>query len=182
MERFWTRGSLLVATPRLDDPNFARTVILMLEHNEEGALGLVLNRPSELAVVDVVPEWADQVADPEVVFGGGPVQPGSAFVLGERPTPASTSSFAVVFEHIGVVDPFDDPPHDLGRVRVFTGYAGWSSGQLEGELAEDAWWVLTAEPEDVFVTHPDELWHAVLGRQVGTLRWFANYPDDPAAN
>lgn len=182
VERFWTRGSLLVATPRLDDPNFTRTVIVMLEHSEEGALGLVLNRPTDLPVVDAVPEWADQVADPEVVFGGGPVQPGAAFVLGERPVAERTDGFELVFEQIGVVDPYGEAPHDVGRVRVFSGYAGWSAGQLEGEIAEDAWWVLPAEPEDVFAPRPEDLWFDVLARQPGRLRWYANYPDDPAVN
>jgi putative transcriptional regulator len=182
VERYSTRGSLLVATPRLSDPNFHRTVLLMLEHGEEGALGLVLNRPSELPVVDAVPEWADQAADPEVVFGGGPVQPGAAFVLGERPDARSSEGFAVVFEHIGVLDLHGDVPHDVGRIRVFSGYAGWSGGQLEAELAEDAWWVLDSEPEDVLGDDPDELWFRVLRRQPGKLAWYANYPDDPADN
>lgn len=180
--RSWTQGSLLVATPNLTDPNFERTVILMLEHTEDGALGLVLNRPSELAVHEAVPEWADQAADPELVFTGGPVQPGAAFVLGERPDGRRAEGFAVVFEQIGVVDLHGPVPHDVGRVRVFSGYAGWSPGQLEGELAEDAWWIVDAEPEDVFADDPDDLWRAVLARQAGTLAWFANYPDDPANN
>lgn len=178
----WTQGSLFVATPLLTDPNFERTVILMLEHTEEGALGLVLNRPSELTVADAMPEWADQCADPEVVFGGGPVQPGAALVLGERPDSRRTEAFSVVFEQIGVIDLQDQAPHDIGRVRVFSGYAGWSPGQVEAELAEDAWWVLDAAPEDVFAEDPDELWRTVLRRQGGRLAWFANYPDDPANN
>jgi putative transcriptional regulator len=178
----WTKGALLVATPRLQDPNFDRAVILMLEHTEDGALGVVLNRPSELTVVEAMPEWADNCADPDVVFGGGPVQPGAAFVVGERPDSRRVDSFAIVFEQIGVIDLSADAPHDVGRVRVFSGYAGWSPGQLEGELAEDAWWVVDAEPEDVFVDDPDDLWAQVLRRQSGKLAWFANYPDDPSSN
>ncbi len=154
----------------------------MLEHGDDGALGLVLNRPSDLPVVDAVPEWADQAADPEVVFGGGPVQPGAAFVLGERPDERSSEGFAVVFEHIGVIDLHGEVPHDIGRIRVFSGYAGWSAGQLEAELAEDAWWVLSADPEDVLCDEPDELWFRVLRRQTGKLAWYANFPDDPAIN
>jgi putative transcriptional regulator len=178
----WIHGNLLVATPLLVDPNFERTVILMLEHSAEGALGVVLNRPSELAVAEAMPEWADQCADPEVVFGGGPVQPGAAFVVGERPDAKVAAGFAVVFEQIGVVDLQSATPHDVGRVRVFSGFAGWSPGQLEGELAEAAWWVVEPEPEDVFADDPDELWRTVLHRQPSRLAWFADYPDDPANN
>ena len=182
MSRSWTRGALLVATPLLTDPHFERTVILMLEHTEEGALGLVLNRPSELPAVSALPEWADRAADPEVVFGGGPVQPGAAFVLSERPDTRRVDGFAAVFEQVGVVDLGGVVPHDLGRTRVFSGYAGWSPGQLEGELAEDAWWVVDADPEDVFFAVPDDLWRTVLRRQTDRLSWFADYPDDPANN
>lgn len=176
------QGRLLVATPRLTDPNFERSVILMLEHTDAGALGLVLNRPSELRVHEAMPEWADQCADPDVVFGGGPVQPGAAFVIGERPDARSVDGFAVVFEQIGIVDLTSPTPHDVGRVRVFSGYAGWSSLQLEGELLEDAWWVLEPEPEDVFVADPEELWYSVLARQPSKLSWFAQFPDDPSYN
>ncbi len=182
MVRRWTRGSLLVATPLLTDPNFARTVLLMLEHTDEGALGLVLNRPSAMTIADAVPEWVDRAADPSLVFGGGPVQPGAAFVLGERPDPEPATGFAPVIEQIGVVDLQADPPYDLGRVRVFSGYAGWTPGQLEGELAEEAWWVVGADPEDVFCDDPDDLWHDVLARQRGKLSWFANFPDDASDN
>ena len=182
-----TKGRLLVATPLLTDPNFDRTVVLMLEDNEEGALGLVLNRPSELEVEDPLPDWADLSAPPGVVFVGGPVSRSSVIALarvtdGPEPTDDTWTS---VLGPIGVLDLTADAAllHAvIDDVRVFAGYAGWGSDQLRAEIAEGAWFVLDALPSDATTDDPDDLWREVLRRQPDPLRMFANYPPDPALN
>ncbi len=177
-------GKLLVATPELGDPNFWRSVVFMVEHDdEEGALGLVLNRPSDIPVREHLPSWADVATDPCVVFVGGPVTPDVAIGLVERPgDPPET--WAPVLEDVGLADLASDP-ETLGgvrRCRVFAGYAGWVPGQLEMEVAVNSWFVLDAKRSDVFSPDPQRLWRDVLGRQDSRLSWFANYPVDPRLN
>ena len=170
------RGQLLLAGPYLHDPNFFRTVVLVLEHGpEEGALGVVLNRPTDLSVRDALPAWADAVSRPDAVFLGGPVSPGTALALGRGP------QFETIVGDVGVVD-LESAASEWTDVRVFSGYAGWSPGQLESELAQDAWFVLPASPEDLCTTAPDDLWSTVLARQRGPLSLLARYPDEPAFN
>ena len=182
-----TKGRLLVATPLLTDPNFERTVVLMLEDNDEGALGLVLNRPSELEVEEPLPDWADLSAPPPVVFVGGPVSRSSVIALarvGDGPQPTE-DAWTSVLGPIGVLDLTADAAlmHAvIDGVRVFAGYAGWGSDQLNGEIAEGAWFVVDALPTDATTDEPDELWRSVLARQPDRLRLFANYPPDPAVN
>ena len=182
-----TKGRLLVATPLLTDPNFERTVVLMLEDNDEGALGLVLNRPSELEVEEPLPDWADLSAPPPVVFVGGPVSRSSVIALArvaEGPEPTE-DTWTSVLGPIGVLDLTADASlmHAVvDGVRVFAGYAGWGSDQLKAEIAEGAWFVVDALPSDATTEEPDELWRAVLRRQDDNLRLFANYPPDPAVN
>jgi putative transcriptional regulator len=182
------RGRLLVASPDLGDPNFARTVVLVLEHNKEGALGLVLNRPTDATLSDPLPAWAELAAEPAVVFVGGPVQPEAAIGLGRRvePHPAGDAEgFASLFGDLGTVD-LERPPADVSpsvdRVRVFAGYSGWGPGQLEGELAADGWFVVDAKQSDPWARNADELWRDVLRRQRGPLQVFAGFPDDPTQN
>jgi putative transcriptional regulator len=165
----------LLAGPRLLDPNFFRAVVLVLEHGDDGALGVVLNRPSELTVHDALPEWSANVSEPEVVFVGGPVSPGTALALGRGP-----QADAVVGD-VGIVD-LDTLAGTWRDVRVFSGYSGWGPGQLESELVDDAWFVLEARADDVCSAAPDELWSAVLSRQPGPLSRLARYPDEPAFN
>jgi putative transcriptional regulator len=184
-ERAWTRGRLLVATPVLVDSNFDRTVVLMLEHSEDGALGLVLNRPLDVDLLDTLPEWSPVCADPQTVFGGGPVQPEAAFCLAQvrRPTPGD--AWTSVLGDVGVADLGRGPsdvPGGVVAARIFAGYAGWSPAQLEGELAQGAWWVVDAVPDDVMTDAPGGLWRRVLRRQRAPLSWVANYPDDPNDN
>ncbi len=158
---------LLVAHPQLLDPNFARTVIYMIEHSTDGAVGVVLNRPSDLAVRDVLPDLP--ILDPDLVFVGGPVTPEIAVGLAPgRPDPE-------------LVDIDTDEGRDTVR-RVFSGYAGWISGQLEAEIDEGAWFVVDAHPGDVFDSHPSELWERVLRRQDSTISVWATYPPDPHLN
>lgn len=178
------RGRLLVATPPLVDPNFDRTVVLMLEHGEEGALGIVLNRPSDTALAEVLPEWHEHASAPGVIFGGGPVAPEAVIALARGGTD-ETEGWLPVLGAVGTVDVGRDPaelgPH-LDALRVFVGYAGWGAGQLEAELEQDAWFVVSADPGDPFSPHPDRLWRDVLRRQRGRVAMFANHPDDPTVN
>jgi putative transcriptional regulator len=162
-------GRLLVATPLLGDPNFERTVVLVLAHGDEGALGVVLNRPTATRADELVPGWGERAAEPAVMFLGGPV--GQNGVIGLHP--GGTIDLNVPPEES------DDVPE---RLRLFAGSAGWSGGQLEDELGEGAWWVLDAEPDDAFSASPSTLWSRVLRRQRGTTAWFAVYPPDPLVN
>jgi len=177
------RGQLLIATPTLTDPNFARSVVLIAEHSEDGAMGLVLNRPLGVLVADAVEPLAALVDADAAVYQGGPVEPQAVLALAEFTDPSDAVSLA--FDEIGFVS--SDPDVETLRAavrqaRVFAGYAGWSPGQLEEELAEDAWIVEPARGADVFTDDADELWANVLRRRgaVGTM--LAMMPQDPSVN
>jgi putative transcriptional regulator len=185
-------GRLLVATPVLGDPNFRRTVVLVVEHEpEQGTLGVVLNRPTKVPVGQVLEPWTELATDPSVVFTGGPVSPNSALALahvpgtdepvGWHPLDAAAPSVA----RVGLVD-LDAPPGLLAAsivsLRVYAGYAGWGAGQLQTEIDEGAWYVVPAETSDPFSAEPGRLWPAVLRRQGGELAYVATYPDDPGLN
>ena len=178
------KGRLLVATPILGDANFDHTVILLLEHNEDGALGLVLNRPSGLEVGEPLPEWSPYTGDPDVVFIGGPVSRSSVIALASVEGEAPAASWEQVLGPVGVVDLSHDPDAmgTVTAVRVFAGYAGWGPGQLEMEIGEGAWYVVAAEPADVFTDAPERLWRRVLARQPGELARVALVPEDPSLN
>ena len=175
------RGQLLVATPDLRDPNFSRTVVLMLEHNAEGALGVVLNRPIDLSVAEVLPDWADLSSAPACLFVGGPVAPTAVIGLGRGDGPV----FQPLFAGLGTLDLDLDPatyaPTMLG-LRVFVGYSGWSPGQLDAERAAGGWLVLDLVADDPFSADPSRLWHQVLRRQGGRIAMFASAPEDPSTN
>lgn len=179
-----TRGSLLVASPAMTDPDFAFTVVFMLEHNEEGALGVVLTRPSELPVAELFDQWSPHAAAPAVVHRGGPVSPSSVISLGVANGAASPSAFNTVAGGIGTIDLEADPSDIAGLqgIRAFGGYAGWSSGQLEAELHEDAWLVLDATDHDILHPDPAELWWEVVGRQPGPTSLLQHYPEEPWLN
>lgn len=171
-------GRLLVASPVLSDPNFSRTVVLLLQHDEEGAVGVVLNRPSESPVSDHLPAWAEVVTEPGVVFVGGPCEPAVAIGL----TDGDRVREPVGPPGLGVVD-LEADPEPGRRVRIFSGYAGWGPDQLEDELEEGAWVVVDAEPDDALSTRPEGLWRAVLARQPRReLKLLASYPPDPSLN
>ncbi len=184
-------GQLLVAVPgTLEDPNFRRTVVLVLEHGSQGALGVVLNRPSNTPVDDPFPGWDRAATAPGVIFVGGPVQQSMIIALA-RPRDGAEldGSWQVLLDEPGArlatVDlrrhPIDVAPA-LDKVRVFAGYAGWSPDQLESEIALGAWWVVAPEPQDPFTPEPERLWREVLRRQGGRLALFALCPDDPSMN
>ncbi|WP_165989429.1 YqgE/AlgH family protein [Streptomyces sp. YIM 98790] len=177
-------GRLLVATPALADPNFLRAVVLMLDHDGDGALGVILNRPTPVGVAEVLEPWADLAGEPGVVFQGGPVALDAALALAVAPG-ESPLGWRRVHGSIGLVD-LEAPPEvlaaEVGSLRVFAGYAGWGSGQLERELDEGAWYVVDSEPGDVSAPDPERLWRAVLRRQRSNLALLATYPDDPSLN
>ena len=180
----WRKGRLLVAAPRLIDPNFHRTVVLMLEHTEEGAVGVVLNRPSELSSQETLPgEFAAALADGELIFEGGPVEPESIILLADFLDPPDPAGLAV--GTIGVVDPSTDflTLRDRTRaIRAFGGYAGWAGGQLEEELNDEAWIDAVCLASDVFTESPETLWSEVLDRKGGNFRLVARMPLDPSLN
>jgi putative transcriptional regulator len=178
-------GKLLVASPLLDDPNFRRTVVFICAHSGDGAFGLVLNRPGQAEVSDHLPRWLDMVSRPSVIFLGGPVEQAAAFGLASLRRESAIEGWMPVEDRVGLVDLSRDEAElapELTAMRVFTGYAGWGAGQLEGELQAEAWFVVSAEHADLFAEHPAELWRAVLRRQPGKLAMFAYFPDDPSAN
>lgn len=179
-----TRGRLLVAAPSLSDPNFRQSVLFVLEHNSEGALGVVLNRPSELAVASAIEDWGRAVSKPRVVFVGGPVSQSSVIALASVALDDVDETWAQVIGRVGTVD-LERKPAEVGgldEVRIFAGYAAWAPGQLEAELAEDAWFVLDFHPSDPFSNDPNELWWQVFDRQESELRRLRFYPRNPSDN
>jgi putative transcriptional regulator len=161
------------------DPNFFKTVVFVLQHDSEGAVGVVLNRPSEELVESHLPEWARRLEDPPLVFVGGPVDPAVAIGVVRSDRSAEPTALGGV----GMVDLAGDPAAGPpGPVRVFSGYAGWGAGQLEAELEEGAWLVVRAEPDDIFTRDPALLWSMVLRRQGGRIAMLATYPLDPSMN
>jgi putative transcriptional regulator len=176
------RGRLLLASPALLDPNFRRAVVLIVEHDDDGAVGLVLNRPSETEVDEAVPALSDLVEPGSPVSVGGPVQPNAVCVLAEWEDRDAAGS--IVFEDIGLMPAESDPAQvatSTRRARVFAGYAGWSAGQLEDELDEPSWIVARAQVEDVFDATAD-LWASVLRRKGGQFTLLATMPEDPSLN
>jgi putative transcriptional regulator len=177
------RGQLLVATPALQDPNFFRTVVLIVEHNEEGAMGIVLNREADTEVEEAVPDLVDVPGIEETMHVGGPVQPHTVILVAEFSDPEAETPLVV--GSVGVVGAetdLDDLPATIIRGRAFAGYAGWGPGQLEGEIAEEAWFTVRPLPEDLLADDPDELWSAVLARKGGWHRVVARMPTDPSLN
>ena len=177
------KGQLLLASPALFDPNFRRSVVLVTEHNEEGAAGLVLNRRSETAVADAVPDLQRLVGDEELVYVGGPVQQESVLVLAEFEEPDEAAMLVV--DNIGFVPADGDFGLLAGatrRARVFAAYAGWGPGQLEAELEESAWIVAEGGGLDLFPEPGTDLWGSVLRGKGGVYRVVALMPEDPSAN
>ncbi len=192
-------GRVLVATPGLRDPNFARTVVLVLEHDRGGTLGIVLNRPLDVTIVDVLPDWTDAVSAPEQLFGGGPVSSEAALAVGLLTSAAFDGAAEVtdpedhaglvgwrtVFGRVGLVD-LDAPVallnDALSGLRIFAGYAGWSPGQVELEIETGSWVVLDGEDGDLTTREPDALWSQVLRRQRGDIRLLSTCPPDPSRN
>jgi putative transcriptional regulator len=184
-------GRLLAATPLLGDPNFRRTVVLIVEDDkDEGTLGVVLNRPTEVPLDQVLESWTSLVSGPPVVFRGGPISPNSALALAMPQGSAEPLGWrslpgVALKSRIGLVD-LGAPPElladGISSMRVFAGYAGWGAGQLRDEIEEGAWYVLPGNPDDAFAAEPERLWEQVLRRQGGELALVATYPEDPIWN
>jgi putative transcriptional regulator len=177
------RGQLLVAGPALLDPNFWRTVVLVVEHSEEGALGLVLNRPSETSVGEAVPQLAELLDPQERLFIGGPVQPSAVIVLARFED--ATDAALLAFDDVGVLGTgpsTDERPAGVRAGRAFLGHAGWGPGQLDGELERGDWILEPARREDAFAAKPRELWPQVLTRKGGSYALVARMPADPSMN
>lgn len=169
-------GKLLVATPQLLDPNFYRTVVLMLQHDEEGTVGVVLNRPSQERVDEHLPEWAEAAVEPGLIHYGGPVEPEVAIGLAVTPVGLTTG-----VPGLSLVDLGKPPDAEVSSVRIYSGYAGWGTGQLEDELAIGSWYLVQASPDDPF-DDPSRLWRRVLRRQPGFLALVSTFPDDVRMN
>lgn len=169
-------GQLLVATPLIVDPNFSRTVVYLFG-DDDGPAGVVLNRPSELPVTEVLPGWDRVAASPPVVHYGGPVAVEHAIALG------SGEHREMVAPGLGLID-LEADPDTLApdSARIFAGYAGWSASQLEHEIAEHSWFVLPGTVFDVLDPEPQTLWRRVLARQPDDVKRFATYPEDPGLN
>ena len=177
------KGRLLVATPALFDPNFRRTVVLIGEHGDEGAMGLVLNRPSEVTVGEAVPPLATMAGSDARVYVGGPVQPEAVLVLAEFADPSAAATMVVgAVGFASSEGELEDMADVVRRARVFAGYSGWGPGQLEAELEEDSWLVEPAEGVDLFPEPDDDLFGSVLRRKGGTYRVLALMPEDPSSN
>ena len=182
-----TKGRLLLATPPLDDPNFDRTVIFVLEHHDDGAIGIVLNRVADESLDEPLDRWIDLQHPPSSVFVGGPVETSALIGLAQAKAAVADDHdhLSPVVGDIVSADLTADPAivaADVVGVRVFRGYAGWGPGQLEAEVDAGAWLVFDAETSDVFSDDPEELWRDVLRRQPGRLAWLANAPDDLSLN
>lgn len=180
----FVRGQLLVATPIIDAGVFRRSVIYVLDHDDSGALGVVVNHPLTSDVADILPDWVPSVNAPASVFEGGPVATDSALAVGVVRDANQTTGWQQVIGRIGLVDlegPAPEPGTFIG-IRVFAGYAGWSPGQLEEEISEGSWVVVDAEDEDLLSASPDRLWHKVLRRQESDIRFMSTYPSDPEMN
>jgi len=169
-------GSLLVATPVLFDPNFYRTVVLLLQHDEDGCVGVVLNRPSDEPVAEHLPEWAGLVPEPGTVYFGGPVDPAVAIGLS-----LAGDGLPTGVPGLNLVDLTATPGESTNPVRIYSGYSGWGSDQLEAEIATGSWYVVTASPDDPFDADEGQ-WRRILRRQSNFLSVVSTFPDDPDLN
>lgn len=181
-------GTLLVADPKLQDDNFRRTVVFVIHHHEEGTLGVVLNRPSEIPVHDVLPKWGEHASEPQSLFVGGPVEQRTAICLAALRTgidSGSLSGIVGVRGPVGLVDLETDPDELTGQargMRFFAGYAGWGREQLAGEIERGDWHVIPALPDDVIAAPSTDLWGWVLRRQGPPLAYLATHPGDVQLN
>jgi len=182
-------GSLLIASATLLDPNFARCVLLILESNEDGSLGVILNQPSETPVSEVLDQWRDVVNPPGVFFRGGPVELNAALALGflgdSVAVDEAPPGWRQLTGSLGLIDLDTSPDDFLGRLsalRIYAGYAGWGAGQLDAEIAEGSWHVVPAQRSDLFSTTPDRLWREILRRQPPPLSMLATLPEDASLN
>ncbi|MBQ1084537.1 MULTISPECIES: YqgE/AlgH family protein [unclassified Nocardiopsis] len=193
MDQSTLTGRLLVAAPLLQEDSFRRSVVFVVDDADDGTLGVILNRPLELPVDEVVTDWGAHASAPPVMFSGGPVGTDSGIALGVAPPDEAPPGWAPLegaapgpeLAGVGLVD-LEAPAEVLGAalvsLRVFAGYAGWSAGQLAGEIEDGAWYVVDALSDDLFGGSPETLWPRVLRRQGGEMALLSTYPDDPTMN
>jgi len=176
------RGSLLISSGGLFDPNFRHTVVLVGEHNADGALGVVLNRAMDVTVAEAVSALASLVPPGELLYQGGPVQPTQPVLIAElsHPELADLLVFGTVGFLVGEVSA--DVRPGILRARVFAGYSGWGPGQLEREMEEGSWILDPAREDDVFTDNPDTLWSRVLQRKGPEYQRLSRMPFDPSMN
>lgn len=180
-------GRLLVATPPMNDPNFERSVILMIRHDDDGAFGLVISRPSDAQIADeggTLAEWVDRTSPPSVLFDGGPVQQNTVIGLARFNDETDRSWTDPALTGVWTVDLGSDTSNarECFALRLFAGYSGWTSGQLEGEIAANHWFVVDFTPDDAFDAAPQTLWRRVLARDSAHRDWVRRFPDDPNQN
>ena len=179
------KGRLLVATPILGDSTFDHTVVLVLEHDDDGSIGVVLNRPTDTEVARPLPQWGALAAHPPVVFVGGPVARGGVIGLALARADQPAHGWSPVLGHLGTLDlgtQLEGLDDGIEEIRLFSGYAGWHGDQLEAEIEAGAWFVVDAEPGDALSPSPERLWRDVLRRQRGRAALFAHFPPDPSLN
>ena len=176
------RGCLLISSGGLYDLNFRHTVVLVGEHNADGAMGVVLNRALNVTVQEAVPLLSPLVPAGEALYEGGPVQPTTPVLLAELADPELAD--LLVFGSVGflVGEVSADVGPNILRARVFAGYSGWGPGQLEAEMAIDSWIIDPAQEDDVFTDAPDLLWSRVLERKGPEYRRVSRMPYDPSMN
>jgi putative transcriptional regulator len=179
-------GDLLVASATLEDGVFNQTVVLVLDFDEDGALGVILNEISQTPLDAVLPDWVGSVSEPRLLFHGGPVSPNGAICLASTTTTGEEPpGWRPLFDNVGLLHldtPIEIVTGAYADLRIFAGYAGWGAGQLSEELDEGQWHVVSAEYDDVFGTRPLELWRTVLRRQTGELAFFSTWVEDPDLN
>jgi putative transcriptional regulator len=177
-------GLLLVATPALTDPNFFRTVVLLMDTDGDGAAGVILNRALDVDAGEHLPDWHDRLAPPRRIFEGGPVQPETGIGVALRPGIPADGTWTPIPGGVGFVDVSSSPDEigDIAEARIFSGYSGWGAGQLEMEISVGSWFVVTGTVDDVFDPVPSTLWRRVLLRQERHIARYADYPIDPSVN
>jgi len=190
MTRVSTTGKLLIATPAIGDGNFEQSVIYVLHHDADGALGVIINDPTQLAVGELLPRWGDLATSPAVIFTGGPVEQNGFIGVGHRVAGYDEQNppdetVPVMGTDLVTVNLESDPAiaaAHIDQLRLFRGYSGWGAHQLDTELAAGAWFTVDSASSDLWSTEPQKLYERVLRRQSGDMRWFANAPLDPSQN
>ncbi len=179
------RGRLLAAAPDLLDPNFYHTVVFVLEHDERGALGIVLNRPTDVPLAKTFPQWTPIVSDPSFIFRGGPVQRDALIGLARLDPGVTPEGWSPIIDSVGVLSLQDDAETDglaVAAFRLYSGYAGWGGGQLESEINGGGWFTLPSEPADLFAAEPGNLWFRLLSHHRGQWPWRPEASTDPTHN
>ncbi len=179
------RGNLLIADPDLIDPNFFHAVVLILEHDEEGALGLVLNRPTCVSAAQMVPEWKSRVSNPMNIFQGGPIPSKMLIGLADVTNNTEIDTWKPILDSAGIMSVEEKPPISdpgISALRLYSGYSGWTAGQLDSEINTGSWFTVPAGPADLFESNPADLWFRLLHTYHGKWPWHARASIAPSRN